>query len=177
MVMKRGSSVECSGSGIVPASGSPKTAAASSKETPCFLRLSAAFCGSHSNFTHRAYSQLGSARDLSGRPNTLVSQNWPINYPGETRSLEVAEPSAGCPLTNADSLYLKGLLRSRRTMRTGWARAAAQLDLLAKGRGLGAERSQLIVQGVLTSSVPEARHAGVDHRGAATPMTAYADGA
>src|SRR5713226_1253500 len=91
MVMKRGSAVECSTSGIVPASGSPKTDAASSNETPCFLRLSAAFCESHSNFTRRAYSEPASCRDPSDRPNTQFS--------GEGRGLEPARTSSaatGC---------------------------------------------------------------------------------
>src|SRR5271157_5288239 len=45
---KRSSSSECSGSGIVRASGSPKTVLASSNETPCFLRFCLALLSSHS---------------------------------------------------------------------------------------------------------------------------------
>ena len=55
MVMKRASSVECSGSGIVAARGSPNTTAASSNDTPWCWRFDAAFSGSHSNCTHRCY--------------------------------------------------------------------------------------------------------------------------
>lgn len=46
----RSSSSEESGSRIVLESGSPKAVAASSKETPCFSRLRAAFSRSHSKF-------------------------------------------------------------------------------------------------------------------------------
>src|SRR5208283_2120465 len=45
---KRSSSSECSGSGIVRASGSPKTVIASSNDTPCFLRFCLALLSSHS---------------------------------------------------------------------------------------------------------------------------------
>ena len=38
----RGSPIECSGSGIVIDSGSPKVVAASSKATPCLRRFAAA---------------------------------------------------------------------------------------------------------------------------------------
>jgi hypothetical protein len=81
MVMKRGSSVEGSGSGIVPASESPKTDAASLNETPCILRLSAAFCGSHSNSTRRAYSQPARARD------PFCSAVHTVEYRGESRAM------------------------------------------------------------------------------------------
>jgi hypothetical protein len=51
MVTNRDSLVEWTGSETVAASGSPKTVVASSKETPCFVRLAAAFLGSHWNLT------------------------------------------------------------------------------------------------------------------------------
>jgi hypothetical protein len=48
-VIKRGTPIEWSKSGNVPAQGSPNTVAASSKPTPCFWRLVSAFVGFQMN--------------------------------------------------------------------------------------------------------------------------------
>ena len=75
IVTKRASSVECSGSGIVPASGSPKTVDASSNETACFAKLAAAFRGSHWNLTDGCYRE--TSPSIRCRPNTGLQLRGP----------------------------------------------------------------------------------------------------
>lgn len=93
MVTKRASSVECSGSGTVPASGSPKTVDASWNETACFAKLAAAFRGSHWNLTHRCYREIPFS---SGVGPTFAS--LPPRLPaGRGRPADAAiSPAASC---------------------------------------------------------------------------------
>src|SRR5207245_8128350 len=90
------SSVECSGSAMVPASGSPNTEAASSNETPCSCRLRAALFGSHSNFTSKCYCHprcLGTSWSAERADQRRGSGKW-IASPWRDVTSGVLEESA-----------------------------------------------------------------------------------
>src|SRR3990172_11234296 len=76
VVKNRSSVTECSESGTVVASASPKTELASSKETPCLARFAAAFSGCHSNRTLEAYHEArflpNPTRDPSASSRDLI---------------------------------------------------------------------------------------------------------
>src|SRR5439155_26012399 len=76
----RRSPTEWSTSGNVVDNGSSKTVAASRKSTPCFLKFSSAFSGSHVNVTESVY-RVFARREFQDRKSTrLNSSHVAISY-------------------------------------------------------------------------------------------------
>src|SRR5205823_4583439 len=85
-VISRASVAEWSGSSKMRARRSPKTVRASSNDTPCFLRLAAAFRGSHSKlnsigwpgtYHDRRSPRPANDRALSDLPPPPLGRDWP----------------------------------------------------------------------------------------------------